>query len=510
MTKSSKFKTTRYKFSGMEEDFRRALRQFSLKSILIAVHDESVKLLQCNGDGVITNNVREIPLTYMNMHSSRFTQNMRVVSAPWVLLDLSYYAIKYTNDYCGKELSSEYDLAALILETNRFKEEKEHRYLTSFLKERNQLITYLLGAGGEQFKAQSPGISYDTMAREAYILFECIPDDVSKVDFKKVIEDAVGFPWDRALNYLILASMFSMAHASLKLIESGIDWREPCSWEEFYGFLSRYTTTYDEVRVSNQCRQLLSIKPFVRIDNDIICSNTYYCHNLLEHALLWIARNACMNHKPTIPALFGHYYEKYIETVLKDCIEGQYEKIEEKDNLRADWILRISKWTFLIEQKSSLVDLEVRQQSPSVENIEKYSKKNLYEALKQLHNTETALALQGCIKIVLLYEDYFDDTLLQNFLHYPDCPVQNDGLYWLMTTSELEMMMLLAKTDINHFDSIVEQKIQVEQGDAQYSGRINQLLARNGIRKNEYLEKPEICKYKFSAEKIISLIYDRG
>ena len=87
--------------------------------------------------------------------------------------------------------------------------------------------------------------------------------------------------------------------------------------------------------------------------------------------------------------------------------EDLYRRIEEnKKDERADWELQLCGYHFIIEQKSSLIDLIAKQQESSYENIEKYAQKTIIKALHQLRSTEQDLGKTKFIKIVLLYEDY--------------------------------------------------------------------------------------------------------
>ena len=66
--------------------------------------------------------------------------------------------------------------------------------------------------------------------------------------------------------------------------------------------------------------------------------------------------------------------------------------------------------------------------------------------MRQLKNTEAAMGME-CIKVVLIYEDYIETDVMDKIFLMPECDVENDGRYWLVTIGEMERLLFTFKND---------------------------------------------------------------
>lgn len=108
------------------------------------------------------------------------------------------------------------------------------------------------------------------------------------------------------------------------------------------------------------------------------------------------------------------------------------------------------------------------------------------KAVKQLSKTQKALKLNDAIKIILVYEDYYQSECL-DLLFDIDTTLVNDNRYWLVTIREFEMLMHLYKISPELFNDIISEKIEAEQNKSLSGRDLSYFLSQHGINKNQYL-----------------------
>ena len=119
---------------------------------------------------------------------------------------------------------------------------------------------------------------------------------------------------------------------------------------------------------------------------------------------------------------------KYVEEILSYCLNNnQFRHIDETNNgKRADWIINIGQYKFIVEQKSTLSLLGIKQNQPDIVSMKQYILKTWGEAIRQLSETQIALNIEKPIKIILLYEDYYKAECLDELFKL-DCDLKNDN-----------------------------------------------------------------------------------
>lgn len=185
---------------------------------------------------------------------------------------------------------------------------------------------------------------------------------------------------------------------------------------------------------------------------------------------------------------FGCFFEIYVEELLNNCINNYtFEKIpEERNQKRADWYLNIDGIEFLVEQKSGLSLLGIKQNQTDIELMEKHIVKNWGEAVKQLDNTQKARKMKSPIKIILVYEDYYKSECLDELFKL-DNSLINDKKYWLVTIREFEMLLMICHDDLELFKLIVREKDDSEITHSSQGRDLSQFFAKHHIYENKYL-----------------------
>lgn len=498
----SKKRPISFEFSGTDESIRKTLREFTADKALMRINVLSAEIMQND------NNLNDLPssrtMVFPYHEPNGNTHFQKVIVNGWRLHNLAYHIIVHTDDYRGKSIESDQEIAMLVNLAEAHFQRWEHSFLNELHRRPNgdiDLKFYLWGFAGEQFKYQILGKAFDNSARELYILFECRKHVNSEIDIEKIVKDETGIDWQNVLSFLLLAWFQSTRSPVLLDIKDSIMWDDTFSFEHYESLLNRYTTTYDMIRKDelNLGRQQLLIKPFVRTHKkDLISVNAYLNLFLFEHSILWVVRdyfNRSNDRKFT--SEFGEYFEEYFRELLTAYLNDDcFKKIPETNSKRADWKVEIGEFRFLIEQKSSVLSVLAKQQESQIEVMKNYCIKNIVKALKQLKQTEEELADGKYIKIVILYEDYINAEALDDVFNLPECDVENDSYFWLMTINEMEMLLDYYSKDNDGFYNLIRQKNQLEKEKSNNGRSIEFLLNRRDVTNNEYLNRDAIRHYR--------------
>ena len=274
--------------------------------------------------------------------------------------------------------------------------------------------------------------------------------------------------------------------------------------------LEWYSCTFEEIKNSDLKRQILYAKPFIKLKNYYVSANPFLVGCLFSNSNYWIMRDVYHNDKSNSQKFtnaFGDYFENYCKEILENCLpSNSYYKIDECNEPRADWHIILNDYVFLVEQKSGLSNLDIKQTEPNIESMKKHIIKNWGKAVKQLDNTEKALGLNNAVKIILIYEDYYKSECLDLlFENNNDFKELDNKKFWLITINEFEMLFNLYKKDNHLFYEIIKEKDQLETTSSASGRDIEMILKRHNINKNEYLIEYGITE---QYNKIIELLSD--
>ena len=97
---------------------------------------------------------------------------------------------------------------------------------------------------------------------------------------------------------------------------------------------------------------------------------------------------------------------------------------------------------------------------------------------------------------------------MEKFLSLPECKVEKDNYYWLMTIEEAERLFSLCKDKRDIFRIIIEEKINRELKRSIEGKSIGYLLDENGIYNNEYLQQEKIWSYReYASNTVMKIIH---
>ncbi len=478
-----------------ENDFKYFIRQISTSTILKYIYELSKEVYF--GGCKIENISKHV--NFFDLKSKEYI-HQEIIIQPWQFPDLAYYAIKFSNDYRGiKDLTRE-SILLILGQTNEFISLKSVADMKDLHSEFD-IQLYAYGFGEEQFRYQTHLLFYNRIIRELYIILDISKKCNSKIKPEDIIELETGLSWNiliTALFGICLDSFFNDSiHPSIDNIvfDPGID-----KTYVFNKIMDYYLVDYDKVRTSKFKRQVFYAKPFVKTQNDGIYTISVYLNQFIaEHALLWSLRNYYLNqpkkHQQDFTDEFGIWFERYFEE-LCNAFNISKERIKESDTKRADWKLEINGFIFLVEQKSSILPLNVKQQLTDFKLYKETIEKIISKAIMQLDNTKQEFMYNNSIKLILCYDDYINPNILPSYLKENSDKIVNDGRFFIVNIMEMEMLFSLASIDKSLFNIIIFDWLNRNVDGCSKGVSLYQVMRDNGFEMNNYWSSSNFTKYK--------------
>lgn len=406
---------------------------------------------------------------------------------PW-LIDMLYDVICLEN-YGSKEITRD-EAFHLITLYNNYNNKAQGKKINQ-----TNALLYVYGFLGEQILYQKLGTAFEEFAREKYILDtiseKTHPDNHFNIHIENEIMDEIGLTSNEYSYFMFF--LYSYGSVISPYIEK-IDFKNQALFrEKFLKIIDRYSITIEEIRNSKLKRQIFYSKPLIKIENEYIVSNPILLLRSFVNGNYWLMRNRYMNKKKNSLLFinaFGIYFEMYVEEIIGNCIEAsRFKKIPKVNNeKRADWHLNLCGFDFLIEQKSGLSLLGIKQNQPDIQQLEAYIQKDWKEAVYQLESTQKAFHLKKPIKIILMYEDYYQSECLDELFKLNKSLV-SDKQYCLITIREFEMLLMTYKENPELFKKIVLEKNAAEINESHDGRGLIFFLEKNGITENHYLQE---------------------
>ena len=369
----------------------------------------------------------------------------------------------------------------------------------------DNVLLYVLGAFGEQFRFQNPQSYMGEFSREKYILdnisYKSEKAAVYNIDVKKEFFDITGFTTDEypALVFA-LWGLFSQkspfASKPLKVIE----YKDTVfSIDNMMKVLSNYTINFNDIINSPLERQVFYTKPIVEFDDEYVCTNPLLLLALFTNCIYWCLRNKYfVKGSQDFINAFGCYFETYVDELLENTLDKKnYKRLSETDKeKRADLYIKLGEYEFIVEQKSALSSLRVKQSHPDIEEMKKHFIKTWGKAIEQLESTQKYLKLSNPIKIILIYEDYYKGNMLKQF--FDVCPeYKNDNKYWLVSITEFETLLQLYRSSPGQALKIIKEKDEAHSSPVPGKIDLSQFFSEENVNQNQYLINHKIYDEEF-------------
>ena len=425
------------------------------------------------------------------------------------LIDILYELVCF--DYFGSKEISRDEVLFLIhlhvnLESSRYKKEKSD---TNFW-------LGLFGNMGEQKRFQLSTDFFDDFSREKYILENISRKkhvkNTNDISFLDEFFEETNLSTDEysAILFVLFAYFTEISsHLNPSVLDTKIV-NPVLSSERLIEMIKKYSITVEEVKKSTMKRQVFYLKPILELDGIYFSVNPFLLLCTFANSNYWVIRNKYKNlNTQKFTNAFGKYFEIYLEEVLSNCLStNQYKNLEESSKYKiADWHLKIENYHFLVEQKSAISVLGIKQSKPDIEAMKKHILKNWGEAVKQLNETQKQLKIENAIKIILVYEDYYNSICLDKLFEL-NPSLENDKKFWLISIKDFEKLMHTYKTNPKLFSKIVSEKNEAELKSATDGREMSMFLSKNGIHDNEYLDEFGISKEYDKIEQLISNCFE--
>ena len=413
----------------------------------------------------------------------------------WGLVDMAYFAVQYcSRESCAKMVSSEKEFIDLFHIFFTYQNELDRKRRKEY---RKNLRLFVYSLGGEQTKYQMIKPPFDDFFRSMYIIDvimrRSFPNiDIDQIVYKKFNMDIIE----------LCTVLFSVWVGSADKPIAVIDITNANSLlrkNSIVPILDYYSCTLEEINNSQLKRQIFYSKPLIRTpDKNFIVSNYYLLLYCFQECVYWIVRDYYFQKgSREFTSTYGKCFEIYFRELLQEYLrEDQFEKIQEDKTQKADWKLSIGEFKILVEQKSSLIFIDAKQQTPDMDKAISFVKSNWGKAIRQLHNTEKEYNDGPYIKIILITDDYYIDEVLDTVFEVDNSLPENDGRYWLVTIDMMEALLYTYKNSPEVFFDIMKEKNRLELDHSNEGRSLFTILNRFGIESNEHINQQRFTQYK--------------
>lgn len=489
-------KNIKFRSITNEKEFCSLLKQFSVTGILKSTYEISKEIF-----------FKNCSIKTLKQHVSEYDSKtgklleQDIIIQPWQFPDLIYKSIKYSNDYRGDQNLSRNKFLLILCITNEYMESQTIP-LTNELHSELDISSFTYGFGAEQFKYQTTLICCRNLIRELYIIFSLTKKQSSIIKPDEIVKEEIGVEWQDLIVVLYGIFIDSLFHQDINEAVNYLNLESSKNkYEIFKKATDHYSIDYSKIRNNSLERQVFYVKPYIRTQRDnLITASVYLNLFIVEHAVFWIIRdhyfNKTKNEQQTFTNEFGHLFEYYLKELLEHFHVNHQKIKEESKSKRTDWLLKMGKYNILIEQKSTIFPLNIKQQLTDFKSYKKEIRKIVYKAIQQLNETENDLHIENPIKKILCYDNYIYANILPNIFEEEDCKVKNDGRYFIANIMEIEMFIELGMTKYDIFEKVIAEMLRRNVNDNTECLSLFKIMRDIGYSTNSYWGSPIFDEYK--------------
>ncbi len=433
----------------------------------------------------------DVPIVQGNMKGI-----MTVQLSAWDIHGIQYHAICNSNDY--RNSITAYTVGQIVDLYRQFENQESHAEELQ-KADLSGAFKILFGLASEQLPFQNMGWIYENFNRNYHILVAS--DKVNrnlKIGLEQIIREKFGWSIDEYISVQLIVYWLCMQHCNPLTAPEKIYRKQDetvLTKENIEKYIKYYSCSYGDVRHSPIKKQIFYSRPFVHTGKSgvYIASNCYLVFWMISNSLYWLIRDYYndLGSQEFVNA-FGTMFEDYLKELARKHFQPeQWRVIPTMKKKSADFYFDLEDAILVIEQKSSLIRLSVKQQTPDLDALNKFFANTIKEAYRQIQSTCSEIKLsKPIIKIILLYETIENTQLIEAAL--PEIFGIEDSCY-IMTILELEIMFHLWSTDKGKCLELLQNMIT---GKKEHSCSISKiykdmgLYALHGIaRELDYFEK---------------------
>jgi len=441
------------------------LRKYKLDSLLLLIAEKSREMFR-EGESIQT-------ITW-NRKIGSLTQSFNQLMPIWGLAELSYRAIKCSNDYRAREPKLD-DLLKLNNLLAKVTDQEAASKSSGKISEQDRANIFV-GLSQTQFWWQDiarnrAGIVYHFL--RYYLLLHEMPTYFPQLKPPdKDLKEITGFDIDDFSKLLFTCYAFVFTAPSpeittIKIEEEVIQKNPLITADNIKKCFSFFAANYQYYRQTTHPNNPLFFRPVIQTQtNRLIIGNAFLLIKKFYEGIYWIIRDKYMKeNSQDFTNAFGYYYEKYIETLLGYYLKpDMFQKIDD-DVGGADWIIYTDRYRLIVEQKSSLMSVKLKKEYPSVEEIDKYLI-NFNKACAQVRITNSTLKEKNriTINLILHFEKlYFKEAFIKKeLLKLGGNDSDQLKNYYLVDTEEFEQLIQILSEDVNAINEILDTKIAYE------------------------------------------------
>ncbi len=405
-------------------------------------------------------------------------QIMVVQLSAWDIHAIQYYIICNSNDY--RNSIPAYTVGQIVDLYRRF--ENQLSPVNELRKaDLSGVFKILFGIVSEQLPFQNMGWIYENFNRNYHILVAS--NKVNRnltVSLEQIIREKFGWSIDEYLSVQLIVYWLCMQHCDPLTAPEEIYRKKNdtvLTKENIKIFIKYYSCSYSDVRISPIEKHIFYSRPFIHTDKSgaYIAPNCYLVSWMISNSLYWLMRDYYndLGSQEFVNA-FGTMFEDYLKELAgKHCSPEQWDVISTGKRKSADFYFDLKDTILVIEQKSSLIRLSVKQQTPDLDALNKFMSNAIREAYNQIQSTcSEIITSKPIIKIILLYETIENTSLIEAAL--PEI-FETDDKCFVMTILELEILFRLWTSDRVRCLELLQEMVAGKKEDARHKCSISKI-----------------------------------
>lgn len=468
-------------------DFITEIKKIRTDELIYAL--SNISILMHNDD---CSHTRSLAIT---VNSFGIWQKKNVLLTGWDIPSIEYLSVVNSNDHRN---SNKRTLIPELVALYRQYEDKECSP-NAMIKnsDLSGIFKIILGMSSEQFQFQNLNLIFEKLNRDYHILVVAEDYEHRKIlDVEAVVRSVFGFS---TKDYVIISFMVfwlcSKHPDPLTALEELYKKKEVTAFtkENIEKFVKYYSCTYQQLRDSTIKKQLLYSKPFIKTqrNENYLSSSVFLIEMLLANGLYWLVRDYCREYykedKQKFPNAFGNLFEDYIKELAQMyCGENEWHIISTERGESADYIFDFDSLQMIVESKSSLLQLDVKQQVPNLESVKKFFVNTIEKSYRQLNKSYTKYNCpdKTTIKVILLYDEFSNTSIIESSI--PDI-FDSDTNCFVMTIRQFEILLYLRKNDPDKFYVVLSKIIEATNSQHRVKG-IDAIFNELQLWKNPHLE----------------------
>lgn len=405
---------------GYVEDtaFETEIKKWPTQELIYILSQNSIHYINHADDQFMKNYYIEENVVQHN--DLRHKKVLRTFLAPWDLITIEYYSIKFSTDHnTGKRTT----ISNII---SRFQKSSYLESIaTSISDDPDNVFFYLFGLSAEQFNIQTPAMYLRSFNRNYHILVgsQKIRRQLT-IEIGDILEQTVGITLEGYMQALILifacCSKSPIPDVGFQHYFNGKDYN-PDLRNNFEKVLDFYTADYPTIRNSKFGRKQLEITPFIKTkkENLILMSSYLNIFQMFGNSLYWLIRNYFFRNekiRQQFTNAFGLMFEDYI-VEYAEYHHFPLVKIPETDYKSVDYKFENDEYLVLIEVKSLLLNIFGRSQNPNIEDLVTFYERGIAKASEQIESTLQNMTIpknKTVISLILLFDSLYAADILSN------------------------------------------------------------------------------------------------